>query len=113
MQGDIGAQKYLVKRAAVSAASSGDNTLVAAVTGKRIKVLALVLVAAGAVTARLESAAGGTALTGVMSLITGTPLVLPLTFPGYHWVETAEGALLNLELGGAVQVSGDLLYYEE
>jgi hypothetical protein len=103
-----------VKRAAVSTAALGDNTLVAAVTGKRIKVLALVLCAAAAVDVRLESGAGGTALTGVMSLTAGDlRLVWPLAVPGYHWVETAAGALLNMELGGAVQVSGCIVYYEE
>jgi hypothetical protein len=103
-----------IKRVAVSGATSGDNTLVAAVTGKRIKVLALVLCAAAAVDVRLESGAGGTALTGVMSLTAGDlRLVWPLAVPGYHWVETAAGALLNMELGGAVQVSGVIVYYEE
>ena len=104
-----------VLRAAVSAASSGDNTLVAAVTGKKIKVLGLVLVGAGAVDVRLESGAGGTALTGVMSLTANGDLkiVFPMSEPGYHWVETAAGALLNLELSGAVQVSGCLVYYTE
>lgn len=95
--------------AVVSTASSGDNTLVAAQgAGLRVRVLGLVLVAAGAVTVRLESGAGGTAMTGVMSLITGTPLVIPLA--EFGWTETAENALLNLELGGAVQVSGTLVY---
>jgi hypothetical protein len=103
-----------VKRAAVSVASSGDNTLVAAVTGKKIKVVGLVLVAAGAVNVRLESGAGGTALTGVISLAAaGDGFVLPATLAGQHWVETAAGALLNLELSGAVQVSGCIVYYEE
>jgi hypothetical protein len=103
-----------VKRAAVNAASSGDNTLVAAVSGRKIKVLALVLAAASAVNVRLESGAGGTALTGVMSLTTSDlKVVLPPSVPGYHWCETAAGALLNLELSGAVQVSGCLIYYVE
>lgn len=104
-----------ILRASVSAASSGDNTLVAAVTGKKIKVLSLVLVAASAVTVALESGASGTALTGDMSLVANGDLkvVFPLAEVGYHWVETAAGALLNLELGGAVQVSGMLVYYTE
>ena len=104
-----------VLRAAVSGATSGDNTLVTAVTGKKIKVLGLALVAASAVAVRLESGAGGTALTGVMSLTAngGLQWVLPMCEPGYHWVETTAGALLNMELGGAVQVSGVIVYYTE
>ena len=100
-------------RAAISAATSGDNTLVAAVSGKKIKVLSLTVVGAGEVEARLESGAGGTALTEVMTLVKGVPMVWPAALPGDHYVETAAGALLNLELGGAVQVSGCLLYYVE
>ena len=100
-----------IKRAAISGAASGDNTLVVAVTGLKIKVLGMVLYAAGAVDVRLESGAGGTALTGVMSLAAaGEHLVMPMAPPGYHWVETAASALLNLELGAAVQVSGFLVY---
>ena len=104
-----------VVRALVSAASSGDNTLVAAVSGKKIKVLSLVLCAASAVTVALESGASGTALTGDIPLVANGNLqvVFPLSEPGYHWVETAAGALLNLELGGAVQVSGCIVYYVE
>lgn len=92
----------------VSAASSGDNTLLAAVTGHKIRVHSYTLVAAGAVTAAFESAASGTARTGDMSLITGTPLVVPFQREGHF--ETVAGELLNLELGGAVQVSGHLTY---
>lgn len=100
-----------IARAAISAASAGNNTLVAAVAAKKIKVLALILAAAGAVNVRLESGAGGTALTGIMSLAAaGDQIVLPVSPPGTHWVETAAGALLNLELSGAVQVSGCLIY---
>lgn len=103
-----------MSRAAINAASSGDNTLVAAVTGQQIKVLGLIMVASGDVDVRLESGAGGTALTGVISLAAdGNGFVLPIAPPGYHWVETAAGALLNLELSGAVQVSGCLVYHTE
>lgn len=98
-----------VQRAAVAAASSGDNTLVAAVAGKRIRVLALVLVASGgANSVRLESAAGGTALSGVMDLVSDGQLVLPYNAAG--WCETVAAELLNLELSAATAVAGLLLY---
>ena len=104
-----------IKHAAVSASTSGNNTLVAAVSGKRICVIGLVLAAASAVVARLESGAGTTALTGVMPLVANgnLSLVFPMSIPGNPWVKTASGALLNLELGGAVQVSGVVVYYED
>lgn len=98
-----------VQFAAIAAASIGDNTLVAAVTGKKIRVVSLFMVASGgANSTRFESAAGGTALTGVMDLIADGQLVLPHNPAG--WFETAAAALLNLELSAATAVAGALGY---
>lgn len=101
----------LVKRAAIDAASSGDNTLVAAVTGKKIRVLALAITMTGtAVTIRFEDGAGGTALTGQMQPTQGQTVTLPFNPVG--WFETSAATLLNLELGGAQSVDGVLVYIE-
>jgi hypothetical protein len=97
-----------VKFGVIDVASSGDNTVVAAVTGKKIRVIALFLVAAGAVVARWESGASGTALTGQMTFAANGGKVLPYSEAG--WFETAAGQLLNLELGGAVSVDGGIVY---
>ena len=95
--------------AVISAASLGDNTLVAAVAGKKIRVLSAVLVASGGVnTVRFESDASGSALTGQMDLADGGQLSLPLN--GYGWFETVLGELLNLELGAAAAVAGCIVY---
>jgi hypothetical protein len=103
-----------IKRAAISAASSGNNTLVAAVADKKIKVLSVLLVGATAVTVAFQSGAGGTALTGVMSLGATAGFVLPPPAdPNMFWFETGVNTLLNLSLGGAVQVSGVITYFEE
>lgn len=99
-----------VKDAIISAATNGNNTLVAAVPGKKIVVLSLWLVAAAAVTIRFESAADGTAKSGVASLAANGGMVLNHNPEG--WFRTAATELLNLELGGAVQVSGSLTYVE-
>lgn len=103
------------KRAAIHCDTSGNNTIVAAASGKKIKVVAVVLIAAGSVDVRFESGASGTALTGVMSLAAdGNGFVLSAGGqPGLHWFETAASALLNLELSAAVYVDGCLVYYEE
>ena len=98
--------KYL----AVDVNSSGDNTLVAAVSGKRILVIGCVLIAAGTVSIRFESGAGGTPISGVMDLTTNSGFTAPLGIPG--WGRTATNTLLNLELSGAVKVSGMLVYVE-
>jgi leucyl-tRNA synthetase len=77
------------------------------VSDKKIKVLSVCLVAVTAVTVRFESGAGGTALTGVMSIGATGGFVLPAPpDPTCHWFETGVNTLLNMELGGAVQVSG-------
>ena len=101
----------LVKRAVIDAASSGNNTLVAAVTGKKIRVLALTVTMTGtAVTIRFEDGAGGTALTGQMQPTQGQTVTLPFNPVG--WFETSAATLLNLELGGAQSVDGVLVYIE-
>lgn len=98
-----------ISRAIIDGATSGDNTLVAAVTGKRIRVLALFAIMTGtAVTIRFESAAGGTALTGQMQPTQGGGFVLPYNPVG--WFETTAGELLNMELSGAQSVDGVLNY---
>ena len=101
----------LVKRAVIDAASSGNNTVVAAVTGKKIRVLALAMTMTGtAVTIRFEDGAGGTALTGQMQPTQGQTVTLPFNPVG--WFETSAATLLNLELGGAQSVDGVLVYIE-
>jgi hypothetical protein len=95
--------------AAISGSTSGDNTLVAAAgAGNKIRVLSLYLVSAGTTTVRFESGAGGTALSGAMSLVANTGFVLPYNPTG--WFETAANTLLNMELNAAIQVSGGLEY---
>lgn len=97
-----------VRSVAIDAASSGDNTLIDAVAGKQIIVHSFVLVGAGSVTARFESGAGGTALTGQMTMAAGSVVVAPHNPAG--WFRTAKNTLLNLELSGATSVDGVLTY---
>jgi len=101
----------LPKFAAIDAASSGDNTIVAAVAGKKIRVLAGSMTMTGtAVTLRWESGASGTALTGQMTPSQGSTIAMAYCPLGHF--ETTAGALLNLELGGAQSVDGWLVYIE-
>lgn len=60
--------------ASINVATAADQTIVAAVAGQAIQIVGLVLVAAGAVTVTPKD--GTTALTGPISLIAGTPLIL-------------------------------------
>ena len=103
--------KSVAQYASIEAATGGDNTLVAAVTAKKIRVLSVVLVASGgANTVAFESDAAGTALTGDMDIAADGQLVLPLN--GFGWFETVAGELLNLELANATAVAGALVYEE-
>ncbi len=92
---------------AVISGASTDNTLVAAVTGKKIRVTSFYLVAVTAVTVAFESSTTS-ALTGIMSL--GATGVLQAGFNPHGHFETVAAELLNMTLGGAVQVSGWLTY---
>lgn len=89
---------------------NGDNTLVAAVTSKKVRVLSYVIVADGTVSARFESGAGGTALTGQMPLVANSGVAAPYN-PAGHF-ETGSNTLLNLELTGTGNVYGHLTYIE-
>ena len=89
----------------VNTAASGNTTLVPAqAAGVKIRVVAFGIVAAGAVVANIQSGAGGTSLTGPMTMATGIQIGGDFSPTGLF--ETAPATLLNLNLGGAVQVSG-------
>ena len=94
-------------RYAVISAASTDNTVVAAVTGQCIRVLAYTLVVTGAATARFESGTAGTALTGQMPFAANGGVSAPYNPQGHF--QTLSGGLLNLELS-ANAAHGHLTY---
>jgi hypothetical protein len=92
---------------AINHAASGDNTIVAGVTGQTVRMMKLFLVATAAVTLKVKSGTG-TDLTGPISLAAGGSIVLDLD--GEPWFTTATGAALTINLSAAVQISGRLYY---
>lgn len=99
------------KFAKIAASSSGNNTLVAAVTAKKLRVVCYNFVVAGAVNVKFQSAASGTDLTGLKTFAAAGGGM----GAGYNpvgWFETVSGELLNLNLSGAVVVGGELTYIE-
>ena len=90
----------------IDSAASGDVTLVAAVSGKRIRVLQYVLVAAGATTVAFKD--GATAVTGAMALVANSGVSSGYSPVGV--VQTTVNTNLVLTLSAAVQVSGHLVY---
>jgi len=97
------------KRAKISTSTTGA-ALVAAVTAKKIQVMALIIMGDGDTDVTLNSAS--TALTGAMPLaVSGNGLVVP--FCGVPWLETVAGEALTVTLSAAVAISGCLVYLEE
>jgi hypothetical protein len=97
------------KFAAIAASSSGDNSIVALVSAKKIRVLAYKLVANGAVNAKWRS--NTTDKTGLSYMAAaGDGEVLPYNPLG--WFETAVGEALQLNLSAALAVGGHLTYVE-
>ena len=98
------------KTALINAAAAADREAVAAVSGKKIAVHGYVIYndATGG-TFRWESAAGGTALSGVFIMPAGAVLVLP--FSEVAWFTTAASASLSMEVGAGT-IDGHLIYSE-
>jgi hypothetical protein len=97
-----------IGRAKIDTSSSGNNTLVAAVAGYKIRVHNIVLVSAGTNSVKFQSGASGTDLTGDLNLTASTGFA-----PGFDPIghfETAAGSLLNMVLTAAVSVDGWLTY---
>lgn len=93
--------------APIDAAAAGDNTLVAAVATKSIKVYRLFLVVAAPTVLTFKSGAA-TALTGAMSFAANGAITLDLA--SLPWFETAAGEAFVLNSSNAVQISGALYY---
>lgn len=100
--------------AAVAAATAGNNTLVAAVPARKIRVLQMLLVAGAAGNVYFTSAAGGTVVfggsTNTINLAANGGFVLPFSPAG--WFETAAGQLLNMNASSTGPFSGGLVYVE-
>jgi hypothetical protein len=96
------------KFASISVAASGDNSVVAAVSSKKIRVLSYVLVADAAVAVKWRN--GTTDISGAMSFAANGGAA-----PGYcpvGFFETSATAALQLNLSAAVGVRGHLTYIE-
>ncbi|MBX4189784.1 hypothetical protein KW791_00580 [Candidatus Parcubacteria bacterium] len=105
-----GTAKLTPKFATIAASSSGNNTIVSAVSTKKIRVIQMDLMADGDVNVKFQSGAGGTDITGLSYLTLNTGLVRGYSPIG--WFETAASNLLNLNLSDAVAVGGSLTYVE-
>lgn len=99
------------KYATINASNSGNNTLVAAVPDRKIRVVNYTLVGDGAVDAKFASdGAEDTDLTGPMAIAAAGGGVSADSGSGLF--ETLAGEALLLNLSGAVEVNGHLAYLE-
>jgi hypothetical protein len=98
---------------AVNASSSGNNTIVSAITGRKIRVVNYTLISAAAVTVTWKSGSS-TNISGPMALAANggmAPSSSALTPAGMIGVfETSSGESLVLNLGSAIAVGGHLTY---
>lgn len=104
-----------VKYAVINSSSLGDNTVVAAVSGKKIRVVGYSTAAAGTVTVTWKSGAS-TSISGPMPMVaagSGQGVVGSGTYMA-EWgvMETGVGQALVLNLSAAVAVGGHLVYRE-
>lgn len=98
-----------VKYAFVDTASLGSTELVAAVSGKKIRVLSVAIVTTLANAVKLLSAAS--AISSTMPLGANGGFVLP--FNPYGWCETTVGVALNVNLSVATATGVTITYIEE
>lgn len=99
-------------RIPVAASTTGATTLVAAVTGQKLRVLAAILHANGAVNVNLQAHTNTGTKTGLFYFAAaGGNLVLPFNPEG--WFDTPNGDALDINLSGNVAVGGQLVYVVE
>lgn len=96
----------ILNRAAVDFSAGGDNTIIAAVAGKRILVHRLILVVSAATSIIVKR--GATALTGAMSMSANGALSLDTTGEPWFTTDINENFVINLSAG--VQVGGSIYY---
>jgi len=98
------------KFAPIAVSASGAATVVAAVAERKIRVLAVALVALAAVNVKFQSHVVPTDLSGLFYPAANGGFVLPYSPVG--WLETIAGEALDLNLSGNVAVGGVLVYLE-
>lgn len=94
--------------AALSFSSSGDNTAIAAATGKTIKVWKIAFTVAGAVNVTFKDGAS-TSLSGAY-VLTANGSNFVLDYDGSPWFVTQPGNAFIINLSGAVALTGQVWY---
>lgn len=98
------------KFAAINATTNGNNEIVAAVTARKIRVLAYAFVADAAVGVAFEDGADGSDISGQMAFAANGIFTAPFNPVG--WFETSVATALNMETDAVANVRGHLVYVE-
>jgi hypothetical protein len=98
-------------RVGIAASSSGDNIVIAAVSGKKTYVYAFELSFSGTVNAKFTDGAAGTLLGGLYYGVANAGAAQTVGPPYYLWVGSTNTAL-ELNLSGAVAVGGGISYWQ-
>lgn len=93
--------------ASITASASGATTIVSAVASKKIRVHGIILVCTTAVTVKLQSHTTTATATGTMPFGANGGVA---TFIPVGCFDTVAGEALDIVLGGAVAVGGQLVY---
>lgn len=96
------------KFAVINASSGGDNIIVAAVTGKKIRVLSYAFVSSGTVNVKWQS--GATDISGLMYFIANTGISAGYNPKGHF--QTAINTNLELNLSAGIALGGHINYIE-
>jgi len=107
---EVGGTTLEIKQAAITFAASGDNDVIAAVAGKKLKITDLTWTVADDTDITLKS--GTTAITGAMAF-GGTDEPRGIVSNFTNPLATAAGEKFVMHSSAAVQVSGLVIYYEE
>jgi hypothetical protein len=94
-----------VKRAFASGGTVADHPLVAAVTGKKIRVLAVVMTTVDGLGVTFKSAS-----TAISAKVNATGAVFP--YCAHGWFQTVAGEALNFALDAAETTGVHILYVE-
>ena len=106
-------QRKTLKRVAGSCTTSGNNSIIAAVGGKTIKVFSYCLQGNGTVNAKFTDGAGGTQLSALWNLISGMNILPAAIQPPSYLFKTTAGNELTMNLSGTVVVQYEITYTDD
>lgn len=102
--------RRVFKTAAITGTGTGDNTIIAAVTGRSIYVWKIWFTAAGAVNTTFKDGAS-TSLSGA-AVLSGSGSAFTLLYDGSPHFVTSLGNAFIINSSGAVALTGQIYYTE-